>query len=82
MPQYSMIFKDFVKLLLIAFLFSFPVGYYISSKWLENFAYRIGISIWIFALPFIFLFAFSFVLILYQTVKVALLNPVDTLRDE
>jgi len=78
----SMIFRDFMKLLLIASVFSFPAGYYIGARWLENFAYRINIGAGIFIIIFIFIFSFSFAMVLFQTVRVALLNPSDTLRYE
>jgi putative ABC transport system permease protein len=78
----SMIFKDFIKLLLIASVFSFPVGYYIGAKWLENFAYRINIGVGIFIIIFIFIFSFSFMIVFFQTFRVALINPSDTLRYE
>ncbi len=78
----AMVYKDFIKLLLYASVFSFPVGYYFSINWLENYAYRFNLNIWIFVLTFIFIFAFTFVIIFYQTIKVARLNPVDSLRYE
>jgi putative ABC transport system permease protein len=78
----TMIFRDFIKLLLIASVFSLPLGYYIGAKWLNNFAYRIDISIWIFIVTFVFIFAFSFLIVSYQTIRVTLLNPADTLRYE
>jgi ABC-type antimicrobial peptide transport system permease subunit len=78
----TMIFRDFLKLLLIASVFSFPLGYYLSARWLENFAYRINLSVWIFILIFVFIFAFSYVIVFFQTARVTLLNPVLALRDE
>ncbi len=78
----SMIFRDFIKLLTIASVFSYPIGYYISAKWLENFAYRINLSVWVFIMIFLLIFALSFIIVFYQTVRVALLNPSDTLRYE
>ena len=46
----AMISKDFVKLVLIAFLIAFPVAWWMMNKWLQGFAYRIDISWWVFAL--------------------------------
>ena len=78
----TMIFKDFMQLLITASVFSFPIGYYIGTKWLENFAYRINLSLWMFALIFVFIFAFSYIIVSFQTIKVARLNPSETLRYE
>jgi putative ABC transport system permease protein len=78
----TMVFRDFIKLLLIASVISFPAGYLISLNWLENYAYRIDLSAWIFILTFFFILVFSFVIIFFQTIKVAMLNPADTLRNE
>jgi putative ABC transport system permease protein len=47
----SLLTKDFIKWILIANIFAFPVGYYFMNKWLQNFAYRIEINWWIFVLP-------------------------------
>ena len=46
----AMISKDFVNLVLIAFLVAFPVAWWMMNKWLQGFAYRIDISWWVFAL--------------------------------
>ena len=78
----SMIYRDFAKLLFIASAIAFPAGYYICTRWLEDFAYRINLDAWMFALTFISIFVFSLFVISIQTVKAARLNPVDTLRDE
>ncbi|MDN5202342.1 ABC transporter permease [Fulvivirgaceae bacterium BMA10] len=74
--------KGFVKLISIAFIIGVPVTYVLVDKWLSTFAYHIDIS-W---LSFVIAGVFSIVLVLitisYQSIKIALLNPVNTIRDE
>ncbi|WP_153797000.1 ABC transporter permease [Foetidibacter luteolus] len=77
-----LISKDFIKLVAIAIVIASPVAWFIMHKWLQDFAYRINISWWMFALAggiavFIALFTVSF-----QAIKAALLNPVKSLRSE
>lgn len=77
-----LISKDFLRLVLIAFVLSIPIGWYAMKQWLEAFAYRITIEWWMFA------FAGGLALILaklavgYQSIKAAVTNPVDSLRSE
>ncbi|HZK63513.1 MAG TPA: FtsX-like permease family protein, partial [Puia sp.] len=74
--------KDFVKLVIIAIVIASPIAWWAMSKWLQDFAYRIPIDWWIFAVAggtaiIIALFTVSF-----QSVKAAMSNPVDSLRSE
>jgi putative ABC transport system permease protein len=73
---------DFTKLILIASVIACPVSYYFMHKWLQNFAYRTGISWWIFALTITISCLVALVTIGYQAYKAASTNPVDTLRAE
>jgi ABC-type antimicrobial peptide transport system permease subunit len=82
MDLWLLLSKDFVRLVLISFIVAVPIAWYAMNTWLENFAYRIAISWWIFALTgvgamFIALFTVS-----WQSVKAALVNPVKSLRNE
>jgi putative ABC transport system permease protein len=75
------IYENF-RLIMVAFLFAVPLGYYFMNKWLEGFAYRIHIG---FDIIFIALGSVVFIAvisILYQAVRAAMANPVDTLRYE
>jgi len=74
--------KDFAKLVLIANIIAWPIGYYVAYRWLQDFAYRINISLWAFLLASFLVFLITILTISFQTVKVANLNPVDTLRYE
>ena len=74
--------SDFTKLILIASLIACPVSYYLMHKWLQNFAYRTGISWWIFAFTILVSCIVALATIGYQAYKAASTNPVDTLRAE
>jgi putative ABC transport system permease protein len=74
--------KDFLKLVLVAIVIATPVAWWAMNKWLENFAYKVDISWWMFAMAglvalFIALFTVSF-----QAIKAAITNPVKSLRTE
>ncbi|MEO7800439.1 MAG: FtsX-like permease family protein, partial [Ginsengibacter sp.] len=74
--------KDFLKLVLIAALIAFPVAWASMSKWLEDFAYRVDISLWIFAISAICATLVAFATISIQALKAANANPVKSLRTE
>jgi ABC-type antimicrobial peptide transport system permease subunit len=78
----TLLSRDFVMLVIIAIVISSPVAWFFMNKWLENFAYRINISVWIFIAAaslalFIAIFSVSF-----QAIKAATTNPVVSLRAE
>ncbi len=74
--------KDFVRLVLIAFVVATPVAWYIMHSWLQDFAYRITISPWLFLLAGIMAVAIALFTISFQAIKAALANPVNSLRSE
>ena len=74
--------KDFLKLVLIAAIIAFPVAWYSMNKWLLDFAYRINISWWVFAIAGIVALIIAFATISFQSIKAALMNPVKSLRSE
>jgi putative ABC transport system permease protein len=78
----AMLSKDFVKLVLLANLLAWPVGWYAMDKWLQDFAYRIGIGWWMFALAGGMALAIALLTVSTQAIKAALANPVDSLRYE
>ncbi|OCX52186.1 ABC transporter permease [Mucilaginibacter sp. PPCGB 2223] len=78
----TMLSKEFVRLVLIASLLAFPVAWYAMNKWLQDFAYRTGISWWIFILASVLTMAVTLVTISFQSVKAAIANPVKSLRSE
>ncbi|PRD52708.1 ABC transporter permease [Sphingobacterium gobiense] len=74
--------KDFVRWVCLAFLFAMPVGWYLMSRWLDDFVYRIALQWWMFALAGFIGLLITLVTISVQTVRAAKANPVDSLRDE
>jgi putative ABC transport system permease protein len=74
--------KDFLFLVAVANLISWPVSYFIMKKWLQNFAYRIDIGVWVFAMAASLALLIAFFTIAFQTVRAATANPVDSLRYE
>jgi len=78
----AMLSKEFLKLVLIAALLAFPIGWWVMKKWLQDFAYRINISWWIFAVALILVLMITLITVSFQAIKAALLNPVKSLRTE
>ncbi len=78
----SMLSKDFIKLVLIAIAIAIPVGWYAMNKWLQDFAYRIHIQWWVFAVAGLAAIIIAFLTISFQSIKAALTNPVKSLRSE
>ncbi|HTM92800.1 MAG TPA: FtsX-like permease family protein [Flavisolibacter sp.] len=78
----TLLSKDFLKLVGIAAIIAFPVAWYAMSRWLEDFAYRIQIPVWIFLVAGIIAAAVAFFTIGLQALKAATTNPVKNLRTE
>ena len=74
--------KDLTKWVLCANLFAWPVAYYLMNQWLQNFAYRIELELWLFLVSGLFAFGLAFLTVSYHTIRAALSNPVDVLRYE
>jgi putative ABC transport system permease protein len=74
--------KNYISLLIISFTLAVPVIYLALNKWLNNFANRMDLSIWIFIIPIILVSVFSLITVAYQSVKTAKSNPADSLRHE
>ncbi len=73
---------DYAKLLFIALLIAFPTSYYLMTKWLQNYVYRVGLALWIFAFTCLTIFIIVYLTIFWQTWKTAKGNPVEALRYE
>ncbi|WP_276500545.1 ABC transporter permease [Terrimonas pollutisoli] len=78
----SLITKDFVKLIVIAVVIASPVAWFFMNKWLQDFAYRINIGWWMFALAGIIAIVIAMITVGFQAVKSAIANPVKSLRTE
>jgi putative ABC transport system permease protein len=74
--------KEFVKWVIIANLIAWPVAWFIMDKWLQNFAYRIPISWWMFVLSGALALVIALMTVSFQAIKAATANPVESLRYE
>ena len=77
-----MLNKDFIKWVAIAFVIASPIAYYAMSKWLENFAYKIELSWWIFALAGFIALMITLITVSWQSWRAATKNPIEALRYE
>ncbi len=73
---------EFVKLVLVAFIIAVPIAWYAMNQWLQDFAYRVDISWWVFALAGVLALLIALLTVSYQAIKAALANPVKSLRSE
>jgi len=78
----SLLSKDFMRLVIIAFLIAAPLAWLAMHKWLEDFAYRTTISWWIFGLSGSFMIIMALLTLSIQTIRSAMANPVNSLRTE
>ncbi|WP_028298171.1 ABC transporter permease [Olivibacter sitiensis] len=74
--------KDFVKLVLLAIIIATPIAWWTMNKWLEDFAYKIEIQWWMFALAGLMAVVVAIFTVATQAIKAAMANPVESLRDE
>ena len=74
--------KDFGKLVVISTIIAIPVAWFIMNKWLQNFAYRIGIQWWMFLLSGCIAILIALLTVSFQAIKAAVANPVESLRSE
>ena len=73
---------DFVKLVLVAVVIASPIAWWVTTRWLEDFAYRITMQWWVFALGGLFACFIAVLTVGVQSLKTALSNPVDSLKNE
>ncbi|MFZ6008893.1 MAG: ABC transporter permease, partial [Bacteroidota bacterium] len=78
----GMLSKDFIKLVMIAFVIAVPLGYYGMSEWLENFAYKINLGYSVFILAGLMSFLIAWLTVGFESVRAAISNPVKALRNE
>lgn len=78
----NLLSKEFLQLVVIAFLIATPVSWYFMAKWLKDFDYRIDVQWWIFVLAGLMSFLIALLTISFQAIKAALTNPVKSLRSE
>ncbi len=78
----GMLSKDFLKLVIIAAVITFPVAGWVMNRWLQDFAYRITISWWIFLIAGLVAVLIALIIVSFQAIKAAVSNPVKSLRTE
>jgi putative ABC transport system permease protein len=78
----TLLSKDFVKLVLLANIIAVPLAWWAMQRWLEDFAYRVQISWWMFVLAGVLALVIALLTVSYQAVKAAVANPVKSLRTE
>lgn len=78
----ALLSKDFVKLVIVAIVIATPIAWWALSKWLDDFAYRIHLTWWMFGLAAIATIAITLLTVSAQGIKAAMKKPVDSLRTE
>ncbi|MDE6879607.1 MAG: hypothetical protein K2P54_11125 [Odoribacter sp.] len=77
-----MLVNSFMKWIVLAFVLACPVAWYAMTNWLSGFAYRIDLSWWIFGLAGMFAALIALLIVGWQSVKAAMVNPVHSLKNE
>ena len=78
----SILSKEFIALIVIAFVIAAPIAWWASSKWLENFAYRTSMNWWVFALSGFAMLVIALITLSIRTIQAAMANPVNALVNE
>ena len=78
----GMILTDYIKWVLLAFVIAFPVAYHFMNRWLQNFAYKTGLSWWVFVLAGLLFLLLTLLSILYHVLRTARTNTAESLRYE
>ena len=78
----SLFTANYVKLLAISLVIAIPVAWYVGSQYLENFAFRISLSWWLFAVSALIVVAITLLTVSLQAIKAAMANPVKSLKTE
>jgi putative ABC transport system permease protein len=73
---------DFMKLVFLAFIIASPLAWYFMNKWLQDFAYRININVWLFVIAGASAIGIALLTVAWQAIKAAVSNPVKSLRTE
>jgi len=78
----ALLSKDFIRLVIISFLFAAPLSYWAMHNWLQDYTYRITIQWWVFAVACLLSVAIAVLTVSFQAMKAARANPVKSLRTE
>jgi putative ABC transport system permease protein len=78
----KLLYQEFAVLLVIAFLIAIPLAWFSISKWLQGYAFRVGIHWSYFLVPFVAILIIALLTVSFQSIKAAIANPVKSLRTE
>jgi len=78
----TLLSKDFIKLVSIAFLIAAPLAWFVMTKWLQGYSYRVPLSGWVFVVTGLLTLGIALLTVSYQAIKAALTNPAKSLRTE
>ena len=78
----EMLLSDFTKLIILSSLIACPAAWLIMNNWLQDFAYRIDIGLWVFVLSGAIALVIALATVSFQAIKAAIANPVESLRYE
>lgn len=78
----GMLSKEFIRLVLLACVASFPLSYWAMYRWLQDFAYRVTIGWWVFGLAAVAALLIALFTVSFQAIKAAIANPVKSLRTD
>jgi putative ABC transport system permease protein len=78
----SLLSMDFVKLVLIANVIAFPIAWFATNRWLQEYAYHVNVGWWVFVLAALMATTIALLTVSYQALKAAMSNPVQSLRSE
>jgi ABC-type antimicrobial peptide transport system permease subunit len=78
----ALLSKEFLKLVIIAFLIASPVAWWMMHSWLNHYAYRVNLSWWVFMITGVLSVIIALVTVSFQAIKAAIANPVKSLRTE
>ena len=78
----SMLNKKFARLILTSVLIAIPSSWYIMSNWMDGFAYKAQVPLWLYLAPVALAFGIALITVSFHSIKAALINPVDTLKYE
>ena len=79
---FTLLAKEFIQLVIIAFVIATPIAWLLINSWLRGYAYKIQISWWVFAVAGLAAVVIALGTVSYQAIKAAVANPVDSLRSE
>ena len=79
---FTLLSKEYVLLIFIAFLIAAPFSWWIMNAWLQTFAYKIHMEWWMFVVSALLIISIAVLTISYQSIKAILINPVSSLKGE